>query len=83
MIIKNDNILLIGVQHNKTYRQKHFKKIPRRVTIDQSRYNHKGFKGRIIIDLHYNHCKKIISITKIQTRHTFLVLHYCHKKTKQ
>ena len=51
-------ILLISVQHNKTYTQKHEKNLLRRVTTDQSRYNHKGFKGRIILDLHYYHCKK-------------------------
>ena len=71
-----DNNLLITVQHNKTYTHKH-KKILRRVTTDQSRYNHKGFKGRILLDLHYYHS---MSITKIETRRSYLVLLYCHNK---
>ena len=48
-----DNILLISVERNKTYTQKHEKNLLCRVTTDQSQYNYKGFKGRIILDLHY------------------------------
>ena len=72
---------MIIVHHNKTYTQKREKNLLRRVTTDQSPYNHKGFKGRLILDLHYWHCKKNNkSITKIQTRRNFLVLHYFHNK---
>ena len=73
---------MITIPHNKTYTQKHEQNLLRRVTTDQSRYNYKGFKGRMILDLQYWHCKKNNnkSTTKIQTRHNFLVLHYLHYK---
>ena len=62
--------------------QKYEKKILRRVTTDQSRYNHKDFKGRIILDFTLLPLQKktIISITKVQTARNYQVLHYCHNK---
>ena len=34
------------------------KNVLRRMTTDKSRYNHKSFKGRIILDSPYYRCKK-------------------------
>ena len=55
IIITRIITLLISFQQNKTYTQKHEKNFIRRVTTDQFRYNHKDFKGRIILDSHYWH----------------------------
>ena len=49
-------------------------------TTAQSQYSHRDFKCKIKLALHYYHCKKIISITKIQTGRNFLILYHCHNK---